>query len=99
MRISVKAYVNQYMIVFNSYNQAMLLYNEMNKIGLVPTMVSTPCGLKRGCNQSIIIPIEYVDMTVNLIKEKDIKVADVYKIMYRSNKVVYEPVKIVKVVL
>ncbi|WP_426351231.1 DUF3343 domain-containing protein [Alloiococcus sp. CFN-8] len=81
------------MFIFNSTNQGMLLYNEMKKEGLNPLMTSTPCGLRRGCNQSIIISLEQVEKVIELVEKKEIKVVNIYKIVKKNNQNTYVPIK------
>ncbi|WML35830.1 DUF3343 domain-containing protein [Clostridium sp. OS1-26] len=45
---------SKYLLIFKSYNQAMLLYNELLKRDCDVELVSTPCRLSKGCSQSIV---------------------------------------------
>jgi hypothetical protein len=89
----VEVYENQFLMVFSSYNQAMLLYNELEKSGCNVKLISTPCGLSRGCSQSIIFHIEDTRTVIDIVKNNNIKVSQIYKIVKKDNKLSYVPVQ------
>lgn len=86
-------YENQFLMVFSSHNQAILLYNELKKSGCNVNLISTPCGLSRGCSQSIIFGIEDTRTIVDILKNSNIKVARIYKIVKQDNKLSYVSVQ------
>jgi hypothetical protein len=84
---------NQFLIIFDSYNQAMMLYNELTKTECELQLVSTPCGLSKGCSLAIIFGIEDTKKIIDAVKNNNIRAAGIYKIIKNHNLVNYVPVE------
>lgn len=72
---------NRYLLVFKSYNQAMLLYNKLLKKECNVELISTPCRLSRGCSQSIVFIAEDTKEVIEEAKNNNIEISGVYRII------------------
>ncbi|MCM8711265.1 DUF3343 domain-containing protein [Clostridium sp. SYSU_GA19001] len=89
----METYENEFIIVFQSYNQAMLLYSELIKMGCKVQMVSTPCNLTKGCSQSITFSTIDIRKIIDALENNNMKVAGIYKIIKNNNYVNYIPIQ------
>lgn len=85
-------YENKFLIVFKSYNQAMLLFSELKKEKCNVNLISTPCGLSKGCSHSIVFDIGDTKTVIDAIKNNNIKSISIYKIVKKNNKINYIPI-------
>ncbi len=71
---------NYYLSVFKTKNQAVFLYSTLETMGYkVFQLVSTPCIIKAGCNYSIkFSDRRYVQIILNIAKDLEIEVPDIY---------------------
>ncbi|MBC2580272.1 DUF3343 domain-containing protein [Clostridium sp. DJ247] len=75
---------NSYIIVFESYNQAILLYNELLKKGCSVELVSTPCSISKGCSQSIIFRSRDSKEIIKESKNNKIIIKGIYRIIHND---------------
>lgn len=80
---------DQYLLVFKSYNQAVLLYNELLKKGCKIELVSTPCRLSRGCSQSIVFAASDIKKVIEGTKNNNVIVKGIYAIVQNKEFVDY----------
>jgi hypothetical protein len=78
-----------YLLVFESYNQAMLLYNKILQRKCKVELVSTPCRLSRGCSQSIVFLGDDTTVVIEELKKSNIVIRGVYKIVNKNDKIEY----------
>lgn len=74
----------KYLLIFESYNQAILLYNELLKRGCNVELVSTPCRISRGCSQSIVFTKEDIKKIKEEAKRNKVIIRDIYKRINRN---------------
>jgi hypothetical protein len=79
----------RYLIVFESYNGAMLLYNKLLQARCKIELISTPCRLSRGCSQSIVFSGDDAKKVIEKIKESKVVIRDVYKMVEKNNRLEY----------
>ncbi|MTK13371.1 MAG: DUF3343 domain-containing protein [Clostridiaceae bacterium] len=77
----METHEERYLLVFESYNQAMLLYNELLKKECKVELVSTPCRVSRGCSQSIVFTATDIKKVIEEIKKNKVIIKGIYKIV------------------
>ena len=80
---------HKYLLVFESYNGAMLLYNKLLEAKCKIELISTPCRLSRGCSQSIVFCGEDSPKVIESIKLSKVVVKGVYKMVDKDNRMEY----------
>lgn len=74
----------KYLLIFESYNQAILLYNELLKRECNVELISTPCRISRGCSQSIVFTKEDIKKIKEEAKRNKVIIRDIYKMTNRN---------------
>jgi Protein of unknown function (DUF3343). len=77
----MEVHEEKYLLVFESYNQAMLLYNELLKKECKVELVSTPCRVSRGCSQSIVFTAADIKKVTEETKKNKVIVKGIYRIV------------------
>lgn len=72
---------DRYMLVFESYNQAILLYRKLLEKKCIVELISTPCRISRGCSQSVVFTVEETKVVIEEAKKNNIVVRGIYKIV------------------
>jgi hypothetical protein len=85
----LESVVHKYLLVFESYNGAMLLYNKLLEEKCKVELISTPCRLSRGCSQSIVFLGEDSSKVIERIKGSKVVIKGVYKIVDKNNRMEY----------
>lgn len=75
------AHEDQYLLVFESYNQAILLYNQLLKKECKVELVSTPCKVSKGCSQSIVFTASDAKKIIEETKNSNIVFKGIYIIV------------------
>ncbi|KAJ52017.1 hypothetical protein BD780_004299 [Clostridium tetanomorphum] len=75
----------EYIVVFQSYNGAIYLYNKLLRERCKAEIISTPCRISAGCTQSIKFKCEYMDIVQKNLKLYNIPIKGIYEIV-KSNK-------------
>lgn len=83
----------EYILVFESHNQAILLFNKLIKLGYKVELVTTPCDLSAGCSQSL--KFKEIDMSfINSEARKNlIRVNGIYLIEKKGKNTEYSKIK------
>ncbi len=76
---------SRYILVFKSYNQAMLLYKKLLQRGCNVELVSTPCRISRGCSQSLVFTAEDIKETIEEAKNNKVEISGVYRKIKNGN--------------
>jgi hypothetical protein len=74
----------RYILIFRSYNQAMLLYDKLLKRGCNVELISTPCKLSKGCSQSLSFGKENVKEVIEEAKNNKIEISNIYKVVRKG---------------
>jgi hypothetical protein len=78
-----------YILIFKSYNQAILLYNKLLEKGCNVELVSTPCRISKGCSQSVVFVAEDTKEIIEEIKESKVTINGIYKRIQKGNSYSY----------
>lgn len=79
----------QYILVFKSYNQAMMLYNDLLKKECNIELVSTPCRISRGCSQSILFTSSDIKKVIETTQNNKVKIKGIYRIVQSNDSINY----------
>ncbi len=82
-----------YILVFESHNQAIFLYNYLLKKKYKVELVSTPCDLSVGCSQALKFRGEHMSSIISEARNNSIRINGIYKISGSAKNTVYEKVK------
>jgi len=69
-----------YILVFESHNQAILLFNKLIKLGFKVELVTTPCDLSVGCSQALKFKDRDMTLIISEAKKNLIRVNGIYLI-------------------
>lgn len=82
-----------YILVFESHNQAILLFNNLIKLGCKVELVTTPCDLSVGCSQAL----KFKDKDMSLInseaKKNLIRINGIYLVQNKGKNIEYSKIK------
>ena len=82
-----------YILVFESHNQAILLFNKLIKLGYAVELVTTPCDLSVGCSQAL----KFKDKDMSLISSEAqknlIRVNGIYLVEKKGKNTEYTKIK------
>lgn len=81
---------NEYIILFNSYNNAVFVYKKLIKKGYKVNLISTPCTISSGCSYSVKFSEEDLPIVKNEAERNNIKIKAVYKIVLQQNTIDYK---------
>ena len=82
-----------YMLVFESHNQAILLFNKLIKSGYKVELISTPCDLSVGCSQSLKFNERDMSLIINEAKKNLVRINAIYLLKKDGRKTEYLKVK------
>lgn len=80
---------SSYILIFKSYNQAILLYNKLLKKGCNVELVSTPCRISKGCSQSLVFIAEDIKKIIEEVKNNKVTINGIYKRIEKGNSYSY----------
>lgn len=86
------AFEEMYLMVFRSTNHAMLIYNQLLKMGCRVNLVSTPCSLSSGCSKSLVFNSTDFEKVAAAVKINNVVVAKIYKIVIKQGRRDYVPI-------
>ncbi|MEA4827122.1 MAG: DUF3343 domain-containing protein [Clostridium sp.] len=69
---------HNYLIVTQSANHSINLYNILRNKGYNVILISTPCAISAGCSRAIVIEEDDLDRVKQEIKNINIKIKGIY---------------------
>lgn len=68
-----------YIVVFNSNSESLQLFKMLKNKSYNVNMIATPCTISAGCTRAIEFNEENLEDVLQEIKDKDIKIKNIYK--------------------
>lgn len=68
-----------YIITFPSTNSSLMLYKILKDSRIRVTMIQTPCKLSAGCARSLEVKKSDFNTIVNIIKDSNIQIQNIYE--------------------
>lgn len=85
----LETYESKYLLVIQSQNHAIFLYNEILKRGCKIEFISTPMKISTGCSVSIVFNESDTKIIVEQIKKSNIQIKGIYKIFKNETTIDY----------
>ena len=82
-----------YILVFESHNQAILLFNRLIKLGYKVELVTTPCDLSVGCSQSLKFNDRDMSLIISEAKKNLIRINAIYLLKKNGKNTEYSKIK------
>ena len=83
----------EYILVFESHNQAILLFNKLIKLGFKVELVTTPCDISAGCSQSLKFKEKDMHLINSEARRNSIRINGIYLVKKNGKTTEYTKIK------